>query len=328
MSKIALPLFATVLSLVFVELGTRIFFNRNGMHYGIEMWKYAKQMKRRNGIPKMGHEHIPNEEARLMGTDVKINSQGLRDHEYPISKDESTFRILVLGDSMTFGWGAEFDATYPKVLEQMLNDEQKDSSAFQRYEVINAGVGNYNTVQEVTYFKERGIQYNPDMVLLGFYLNDAEEIPKRSHGFFREHSYFYVLLSSGWDALLRGFGKRQGYKDYYLGLYAETNPGWKDCQAALKELIQLCQEKDIQLRIVIIPELHHPNENYAFGKVHTLIKNIGSRYHIPVIDLLPAFEGEHPPSLWVSRGDPHPSVKAHLIIAKEIYDKTWKFARE
>ena len=221
-SKIALPIFAIALSLLFVEFSTRIIFNRNGMHYGIEMWKYAKQMKRISPIPRMSHEHTPNQEAVRMGVHVKINSQGLRDDEFPIAKDEGAFRILVLGDSMTLGWGAKFEETYSKVLERMLN-ENRPVASFERYEVINAGVGNYNTVQEVAYFKARGAQYHPDMVLLGFYLNDAEEIPRRSGGFFKEHSYFYVLLSQGWDALLRAFGSRKGFKDYYLDLYSETN---------------------------------------------------------------------------------------------------------
>ena len=335
-SQIGLALFAIVVGLLFVEWGTRIIFNRNGMNYGIEMWKYAKQIKRRSPIPRMGHEHIPNREEVLMGVDVKINSQGLRDYEYPISKAENTFRALVLGDSMTLGWGAPFEQTYPKVLERMLNENHPAVEArqvpddrpghgvpYQRYEVINAGVGNYNSVQEVAYFKARGIQYNPDMVLLGFYLNDAEEVPKPSTGFLREHSYFYVLLSSGWDALLRAVGRRKGYEDYYLELYSDTNKGWKACQAALEELIRLCQEKQIELRIIIIPELHSPNEAYAFGKVHALISHIGNQHHIPVIDLLPAFKGVHPPSLWVSPGDPHPSAKAHEIIAKALYDTEW-----
>jgi len=194
---------------------------------------------------------------------------------------------------------------------------------YQRYEVINAGVGNYNTVREVAYFKARGIQYNPDMVLLGFYLNDAEGVPKPSTGFLREHSYFYVLLSSGWDALLRAIGRRKGYEDYYLELYSDTNKGWKACRAALEELIRLCQEKHIEFRIVIIPELHSPNAAYAFGRVHTLIRQIGSQHHVSVIDLLPAFKGVDAPSLWVSPGDPHPSAKAHEIIAKALYDREW-----
>ena len=147
----------------------------------------------------------------------------------------------------------------------------------------------------------------------------AIDVASGTDALFLEHSYFYVLLSTGWDAVLRAFGLRIGYKDYYLDLYSDTSQGWKDCQAALKELIRLCQEKHIELRIAIIPELHQPDETYALGKIHTLISSIGSQHNIPVIDLLPAFKGIDPQSLWVSPGDPHANEKAHLLIAKAIY---------
>lgn len=323
--KIGLSILSIVLSLLFVEWGTRIIFDRDGMHYGIEMWKLAKQIKRKSPIPEVGHENTPNREAFLMGVKVSINSLGLRDYEYPIQKDSQAFRILVLGDSMTFGWGTALEETYPKVLERMLNENPP--APFQRYEVINAGVGNYNTVQEVAYFKERGLLLNPDMVLLGFYINDAEEVPKRSSGFFKEHFYFYVLLSTGWDALRRKLRLRMGYKDYYEDLYSDTSQGWKDCQAALKELIRLCQENRIELRIAIIPELHEPNENYAFLKIHKLISQIGSQHGIPVIDLLGAFKGMDASKLWVSPGDPHANGKACQIIAEEIYNRLWQSSR-
>ena len=77
----------------------------NGMRYDIEMTKYAKQLKRKSTIVGLRYEHVPNSEADLMGVNVKINSVGLRDYEYPFEKNDSTLRILVLGDSQTFGWG-------------------------------------------------------------------------------------------------------------------------------------------------------------------------------------------------------------------------------
>jgi len=196
--KIGIPVFSLVIGLLLVELLTRIIFDHNGMNYGIEMWKYAKLLKQKSQIPQLSHEHKPGTEAKLMGVQVKINSYGLRDHEYKIARPDRTYRILVLGDSMTFGWGTAVENTYPKVLEKLLNDFSRPASnpsnMISKYEVINAGVGNYNTVQEVTYFKERGIHLKPDMVLLGFYLNDAEKTPKPSSGFLREHSYLYVLF--------------------------------------------------------------------------------------------------------------------------------------
>ena len=46
------------LSLGALELATRLFFDSNGMHYGIEMWKYAKTLKRASENWNMGHEHV------------------------------------------------------------------------------------------------------------------------------------------------------------------------------------------------------------------------------------------------------------------------------
>ena len=316
-----------ILCVVIVEFGTRVIFDVNGMHYGIEMWKYAKKMKRISPIPGMGHEHIPNRSAKLMGVQVDINPQGLRDHTYPLAKEDGTYRILVLGDSMTFGWGGNFENTYPKTLERTLNEKRPKiktrSKPIKKYEVINTGVGNYNTVQEFTYFRERGIKYDPDMVLLGFYLNDAEETPVRVGGFIRENSYAFILLGQSWDVVMRGLNRRKPYEQYYLDLYSDTAKGWIACKEALQDLVALCKKNNIDLRIMIIPELHSPNENYRFGKVHSLVSEVGKRSGTPVFDLLPAFQGVDPPSLWVTRGDPHPSDKAHDIIAQAIYNQEW-----
>jgi lysophospholipase L1-like esterase len=315
--KIAIPLISLLLSLFLIELLTRVIFDRKGMHYGIEMWKYARLLKRKSAIPNMSHEHMPNGEAKLMGVAVKINSMGLRDKEYSIKKPFNCFRLLILGDSMTFGWGTPQDKTYPELLEKMLSTIKSDST--KQIEVINAGVGNYNTVQEVAHFKNRGIQFNPDMVILGFYLNDAEVTPKPTEGFLKENSYLYVLSASVWDAFLRTVKIKKNFEEYYLTLYSDQNPGWQECKKALHELIVICESEQIQLIIVIIPELHQPNENYRFEKVHKFIRDIGKSNQVPVIDLLPEFQNSQPESLWVSPADPHPSILAHKIIANGIF---------
>src|SRR2546430_1564409 len=49
---------------------------------------------------------------------VKINSLGMRDREYSVEKPKGTYRILVLGDSYTFGSGVQADETYAKLLEK------------------------------------------------------------------------------------------------------------------------------------------------------------------------------------------------------------------
>jgi hypothetical protein len=289
------------------ELAARAVFDRQGMHYGLEMWKYAKTLKRVSANPRIGHEHVPGTRARLMGTDVRINSIGLRNAEVARDPTGATLRILVLGDSMTFGWGAK--------------EKKRVAGPDRHVEVVNAGVGNYNTVQEAAYFAERGLALRPDVVLLGFYINDAEPVPTRETGWLAEHSYLYVLASSLADALQRKVGWREGYEDYYARLYREDSHGWQDCRQALADLARLTSARGIALAVVLIPELHFPGGRYPFDHVHGAVTRVAAGLGAQVIDLRNAFAGIEPRSLWVSPGDAHPNARAHRVIAERIRDE-------
>ena len=63
----------------------------------------------------------PNYSGWFAGVPVHTNSLGVRDdREFPLEKAPNTFRILVLGDSVTFGHGSLYETTYPHLLEQRL----------------------------------------------------------------------------------------------------------------------------------------------------------------------------------------------------------------
>ena len=143
LAKLALFAFALFLTSLFLEVGLRIAFYRS-KDFSMEMWKYAVQLKRPVPDSNLSFAHAPNSQAFLMGVDVKINSHGLRDYEYPLTKPPGTYRIIMLGDSTTFGWGVRLEDTAAKILERKLNEAR--SAGYKRFEVINAGVGNYDTV--------------------------------------------------------------------------------------------------------------------------------------------------------------------------------------
>lgn len=103
------------------------------------------------------------------GVPVKINSLGFRDdRNYTLGKPAGTFRMLVLGDSVTFGHGALWTTSYPFLLEQRLQAWRPEV----KWQVWNLGVPGYNTSQELAYLEEVGPRFNPDLVIVGFYAND------------------------------------------------------------------------------------------------------------------------------------------------------------
>jgi hypothetical protein len=99
---------------------------------------------------------------------VKINSRGLRDREYTYEKPEKVYRILVLGDSFTQAIQVPLEATFHKQLETLLNQQNRVVS----YEVINAGVGNWGTGQELLFFRHEGYKYSPNLVMLVFFVGN------------------------------------------------------------------------------------------------------------------------------------------------------------
>lgn len=95
------------------------------------------------------------------------NSHGLRGGEHSISKPSGVRRLIALGDSFTWGYRVRDDDVYPVRLEARLSGVG--------VEVINLGVTAFMTDQEVQYFKREGLQYDPDIVVLSFCVNDFYE---------------------------------------------------------------------------------------------------------------------------------------------------------
>ena len=114
----------------------------------------------------LDYELIPNADVEVWGTRAKINSHGLRDREYSLNKPPDTYRVLAIGDSITFGNKLPIEHTYPKYLESLFQDKGHD------VEVLNFGVGGYNTLQEVIRLETLGLKFSPDHVIIGFCLND------------------------------------------------------------------------------------------------------------------------------------------------------------
>jgi hypothetical protein len=104
------------------------------------------------------------------GVPVAINQLGFRDdREYTLGKSPRTFRIVLLGDSVTFGHGSVFEHSYPRLLEDRLRAWRPDVD----WQVWNLGVPGYNTSQELANLLEVGPAFQPDLVIVGFFENDV-----------------------------------------------------------------------------------------------------------------------------------------------------------
>ena len=97
------------------------------------------------------------------------NSQGWKDEEHHVNKPEGVFRILFLGDSVTYGI-VPLEEIYTRQVEGLLIQQGKN------VEVISMGVGGWGTDQSLEALIREGLSYTPDIVIYQFCGNDIFDI--------------------------------------------------------------------------------------------------------------------------------------------------------
>ena len=119
-----------------------------------------------------GWGYNPHQMVRIMNPDTrviyvdKVNSRGWRDKERSFLNQNNSFRILVLGDSVTFGATVPGDKIYTRILENKLITEGYN------VDVINISYGGWNTEQELEALKNEGVLYKPNLIICQFCDND------------------------------------------------------------------------------------------------------------------------------------------------------------
>ncbi len=290
---------------------------------------------------------IPNQNAFTHSAQVRINSLGLRNEEFPSEKPEDEYRILCLGDSITFGNGIENTKTYPKVLNKML----ETNLSKKKFRVINAGVQGYNTWQEVEYLKKYGILLNPDILIIGFCWNDiapkprhmlqyktnGEILNKKISKQLNRSSYFrifYTLKRSRFLLFLRKEIKRiklqinpsKAYLNKISLLKGEYSPyleqGWKEVEKSLREINELKQKSNFEVFILIFPIGDQLIRSYPNASYQSRILELSRKLQFEAIDLLPRFQESYQgfSSLFIE-WDGHPNENGHLIAANELHKK-------
>ena len=152
---------------ILAESLLRIFFPRLSPRTAAitQFWQYD---------PSLGWSHIPNSSGSFNAfghkTPVSINSKGFRDLERTYDRDPSKYRIVVLGDSIVWGYGVQRDGIFTTLMEKQRRD----------IEVINLGVSGYGTDQEFILFQQEGSCYRPDLVVLVLVDNDLQTNVQRS----------------------------------------------------------------------------------------------------------------------------------------------------
>lgn len=276
---------------------------------------------------------------------VVTNSYGFRDYEWEMPKPPSRIRIMVVGDSLTFGNAAPFEDIYSKDLERMLKRQNP------HIEVITAATVGWATYDEVDFLKLEGLDYQPDMVIIGFYLNDFISRPKNyqtvlSEGGRREsrpwwlrwlpYRHIFLLKRLALVSYLRDRVPTlfQAEKDMVNKLLFneidfEKDQNVIDTLSYILEIKQVCEKKHVKILLASIP----PINTFWFPKGQPLyndqLRSFCQAHDIAFIDLAQGFwKVKSPTSLYYYPWDLHLSSKGHHLVAEQLFQPVMDLLRD
>ena len=296
--------------------------------------------------PLLRYTLIPNADAGQ----VRINRHGFRGSVVSRRKPPRTFRILCVGDSICFGFGVGQDETFSARLEQCLN--QCLASPQRRFEVLNFGVTGYNIVQVAQTMRQRSIEFEPDLILYAYCLNDPQDFSYEFDALynhlnnaemrFREYviapahrlavrSRLYALLRyaveaatpEGWK--LHGLAKDPQFRhlqngshvDYFTRLHREP-PGKSRLEDELATMGRIARAHDTPVCLVLFPLLVE-SKGYPFLALHRQVSAIATAQQFSVIDLTSPFKIFEDDEFQSMYADPlHPTPDGHTVAAVAI----------
>lgn len=318
-------LLSSAVAVSVVELAVRVVSSYGRPLFDVEMWRYAKQVKIESLWSGIVEEHRPNVDAMLMNVRIRTDDRRFRkpDPHTEIQRASTDRTVVVIGDSLTLGWGVAEGQTYPDLLEKKLN-RQAGRRGMKRSTVLNAGIGNSNTSMQLARYKRHVRPLRPDWVVVGFFINDAEPDPVPNRNPVLRHSALAALLVG--QLRVRVGGPYREYLTYYRSLYGDSNPGWPRLQEVLKEFGQLLQQDKIPATILLLPEMHQPKDFGPFADIYGRIASIAGGNGFEVIDASRRFATGPGRDYWVSGDDAHPNAVAHEIFAAALANSRYASA--
>jgi len=282
----------------------------------------------------LGFELIPGKVCEFKNATVSISPGGYRCSAHIVSNPPPAIRVAVLGDSTAFGWGVEYEASFPEVFRQRM-----ETLSGKVVELRNYAVPAYNSEQESRLFTHRVLRsYSPDFVILSYDHNDPEPAlspllgalpPEYGNNPIHSMLWKYVLRKGRqrWTRL-QSFGLNQ--HEFVKNMVGRFIIGGPLYERHLKALQQIADEAR-KRAIPVVAVVHNPfvvfNPQFESSPDYILLsQRISTRlsemgFH--VLDLTPRYQEKmkadgivNLTESWLAPQDCHPNPAGHEFIAE------------
>lgn len=311
-------------------------------HVPDRMSGFARRMIVVTDDPDLAYYLRADYETVARGMRVRLNSHGMRGPDVPDAPAPGVHRVLALGGSTTFGEALAEDEAWPAVLERELEARTREP-----YEVLNAGVEGYNTSAELAFLEQRGLPLRPEVVVVGFSLDDGNWSPVMGPlgVLVREHeervsadsltntsSLFLslkLLPTFGWGFLttdLSAQKRKNTDRESNLERWMSERrksffrdrpaPRWDLMVESLRRFGEVGREKGIRVLIAILPDADQVDTSDPDLLPQETLLGLCRELQLECLDLRPAMDR---PGLFLD--GVHPNAAGYRVIAETIADR-------
>ncbi len=279
--------------------------------------------------------HRADFEGRWDGTWYGTDRRGLRGPDREPTFAEGELRVVCVGDSCTFGKGVREEDSWPRQLESVLREEDRDVLVF------NLGINGASGRTYQALVEEHAGELRPDVVIVGYNLNDfPNTIQAVDVKVFKERSLRRCVPQGVRDALGRLALYRKARQVYYDARKARD---WKAAEAtalrAEKPALDPSvweQQREYLAAIDALARRHgartlvllFPYESQVFLESYDLepVERLGavcSELGLPFVDLAAEFRAvarstDPPAGLFLAGDRYHPNANGYAIVAARV----------
>jgi len=240
-----------------------------------------------------------------------INSVGMRDDEYPLAKPTNNYRIVIVGDSVTYGLTVAQPDAFPQQLEKMLKTR---AGSARNYEVLNLGVSGYNIDQVIERLRTLGLSYSPDLVIYAYSINDPQTYSLEMEGLVAVHqdavkefhprrtlmrwfsrSRVFLLawrsLQQPWTSPAKPVRRSPDYEAMVSGRHVEyfeelhSGESWKRVEEGFSKLSEVPEGEGPRVLLAVLPLYLGESATYPLSQLHHRIVAEARRNHLEAVDL-------------------------------------------
>jgi hypothetical protein len=258
-------------------------------------------------------ELIPDYEGTFKRATLRTNRWGFRDRDYELDKPPGTYRIAVLGASITMGSGIENDETFESIVERELN-ARHGFAGRERVEILNFSMAGYSVLQSMRVLDAKAMAFDPDMILCVVHLYEDAMVRRGLRAAIAQgRDLGYPWL----EDVVRRSGARRGMSE--VKIEQRLEPYMTEVvEGSMRTIARAAIGKGAVPVLVYVPLGNEDPVRWS-GRREGLLE-MAERAGFRVLSVEDAFRGRDAEALAVAPWDNHPNALAHRLIAERLLE--------